>query len=125
MWGNPHSILDHLRPERGEDPRLKGQLKGKERAGGTVFSKDKNNCSSNRQGWNVTSLPTLQPLYLLCMHLTSYLFMTTAESAAGEAMVFPEFGEGEIKLQVYSASGAFDANNLIGLLNIYPLWWKL
>ena len=67
VWGNPHSILDHLRPERGEDPRLKGQLKGKERAGGTVFSKDKNNCSSNRQGWNVTSLPTLQPLYLLCM----------------------------------------------------------
>lgn len=58
-------------------------------------------------------------------NLTSYLFMTTAQSAAGEALTFPEFGEWEIRLQVYSASGVFGANNLIGLLNIYPLWWKL
>ena len=51
---------------RGE-VRIKGQLQRKERTGGTVFSKDKNNCSSNRQGWNGTSLPTPHPLYLLCM----------------------------------------------------------
>lgn len=53
-------------------------------------------------------------------NLTKYLTLSTAESAIGEGLVFPQLGEGEI--EVY---GTYNALEGLGLIEIYPNWWKL
>lgn len=55
-------------------------------------------------------------------NLTNKLSITTAESAIGEALVFPELGEELISIYMYYniiTTGA------LGLVNLYPRWWKL
>ena len=53
-------------------------------------------------------------------NLTNKLVITTAESAIGEALVFPELGEELISIYMYFAN-----LNSLGLVNLYPRWWKL
>ena len=43
-----------------------------------------------------------------------------AESAIGEGLTFPQLGEGEIVFYSY-----YSVDNGLGLVNIYPNWWKL
>lgn len=56
-------------------------------------------------------------------NLTSYLFLTTAESAAGKGLVFPELSGETIEIEMYSAAQVFSDGE--GILLIYPRWWKL
>lgn len=56
-------------------------------------------------------------------NITSHLFLTTAQSAVGEGLVFPELGTDTIELKMYYAASAL--SNGIGLIQIYPRWWKL
>lgn len=56
-------------------------------------------------------------------NLTQYLFLTTAETAAGKGLVFPKLGPDEIKLQFYYSGAAIEQG--AGLIQIYPRWWKL
>lgn len=53
-------------------------------------------------------------------NLTKYFFLTTAESAIGEGLTFPQLGEGEIEFHSYYTSDIG-----LGLVEIYPGWWKL
>ncbi len=53
-------------------------------------------------------------------NLTSYLYLTTAESQYGEGLVFPQLGAGTIELYSY-----YSTNDGLGLVNIYPNWWRL
>ena len=53
-------------------------------------------------------------------NLTRYLFLSTAESAIGEGLTFPQLGEGEIEFHSY-----YTSNIGLGLIEIYPGWWKL
>lgn len=53
-------------------------------------------------------------------NLTNYLVLTTAESAIGEGLTFPQLGEGDIVFYSY-----YSVDNGLGLVNIYPNWWKL
>lgn len=53
-------------------------------------------------------------------NLTKYLTLSTAESAIGEGLVFPQLGEGDI--EVYTTYNALKG---LGLIEIYPGWWKL
>lgn len=54
-------------------------------------------------------------------NLTNYLFMTDAQSDVGESLVFPELGGGQIRLYMYYNTIPAD----LGLVNIYPRWWRL
>lgn len=56
-------------------------------------------------------------------NLTQYLFLTTAETAAGRGLVFPKLGQDEITLNFYYSSAGVDQG--AGLLQIYPRWWKI
>lgn len=56
-------------------------------------------------------------------NLTQYLFLTTAETAAGKGLVFPKLGPDEIKLEFYYGGASVDQG--AGLIQIYPRWWKL
>lgn len=58
-------------------------------------------------------------------NLTDKLYLTDAESAIGEGLVFPEFGEGEIELYMYYMYSSLESWTGIGLVNIYPRWWRL
>lgn len=53
-------------------------------------------------------------------NLTNKLTITTAESDIGKALVFPQLGEEKIKL--YTSLSVVGG---IGLINIYPHWWRL
>ena len=55
-------------------------------------------------------------------NLTDKLTITTAESAIGEALVFPQLGEDKIKLYTSLTYGTVTG---LGLVNIYPHWWRL
>ena len=53
-------------------------------------------------------------------NLGAYLFLTQAESAAGQALSFPEYGEGKIVITNYrGAAGEKE------ILEIYPRWWRI
>ena len=52
--------------------------------------------------------------------LGGYLTMTESTSNLGEALVFPEFGEKDNMLELYTLSAAD-----LGLLLIYPRWWRV
>lgn len=56
-------------------------------------------------------------------NLTNYLYLTTAQSAYGEGLVFPELSGDTTELYVYKMTNNFADGT--GLLNIYPRWWKL
>lgn len=56
-------------------------------------------------------------------NLTEFLFLTSAESAVGEGLVFPELTGDTTELYMYYAGVTF--GNGIGLVNIYPRWWRL
>lgn len=53
-------------------------------------------------------------------NLTRYFVLSTAESAIGEGLTFPQLGEGEIEFYSY-----YSSNDGLGLVEIYPNWWKL
>lgn len=53
-------------------------------------------------------------------NLTRYFVLSTAESAIGEGLTFPQMGEGEIEFYSY-----YSSDDGIGLVEIYPNWWKL
>lgn len=56
-------------------------------------------------------------------NLTENLFITTAISHSGRAMVFPELGENiELRFVQYSEQSS---DGGIGLMLLYPRWWKL
>ena len=57
-------------------------------------------------------------------NLTNYLTLTDAVSDIGEGLVFPQLGEDEIELYIYS-TGIADIDNGMGLIMLYPRWWKL
>lgn len=57
-------------------------------------------------------------------NLTNYLTLTDAVSDIGEGLVFPQLGEEEIELYIYS-TGIADKDNGMGLIKLYPRWWKL
>lgn len=56
-------------------------------------------------------------------NLTDKLFLTTMESDVGQGLVFPDLGTNQINFQTYFTTGA--SSNGIGLVLIYPRWWKL
>ena len=56
-------------------------------------------------------------------NVTNKLIITSSYNARGKNLVFPEFGENEINLQMYYSSYAFLDG--LGLVQIYPRWWKL
>ena len=56
-------------------------------------------------------------------NLTDKLFLTTMESDIGQGLVFPDLGTNQINFQTYFNTGA--SSNGIGLVLIYPRWWKL
>ena len=56
-------------------------------------------------------------------NLTDKLFLTTMESDVGQGLVFPDLGTNQINFQAYFNTGL--SSNGIGLVLIYPRWWKL
>ena len=56
-------------------------------------------------------------------NVTDKLFLTTMESDVGQGLVFPDLGTDQINLQMYFTTGV--ASNGLGLVLIYPRWWKL
>lgn len=58
-------------------------------------------------------------------NLTDKLVITTAESGAGKALVFPELGGEEIHLTMYQGNIDHNPWTGLGLIQIYPRWWKL
>ena len=54
-------------------------------------------------------------------NLTQYLFLTTAQTAAGKGLVFPKLGTDEIKFEFYYAGASIEQG--VGLIQIYPRWW--
>lgn len=57
-------------------------------------------------------------------NLTNYLTITTAETAAGQPLVFPELSGDEIEIELVSPSVlTFDKG--LSIVNIYPRWWTL
>lgn len=56
-------------------------------------------------------------------NVTDKLFLTTMESDVGKGLVFPDLGTDRINLQMYFTTGI--QSNGIGLVLIYPRWWKL
>lgn len=56
-------------------------------------------------------------------NLTDKFYITSAYSEYGQSLVFPQFGEGLISIDMYFAGSAFDMG--IGLVQVYPRWWKL
>ena len=56
-------------------------------------------------------------------NLTDKFYITSAYGEAGQSLVFPQFGEGLIDCEFYWTVAGF--SNGIGLVQIYPRWWKL
>ena len=56
-------------------------------------------------------------------NLTGKLFLTTMESDIGQGLVFPDLGTDQIGLYMYFTDKSIDTG--IGLIQIYPRWWKL
>lgn len=56
-------------------------------------------------------------------NLTNYLFLTNAHTLAGKGLVFPQLGPDEIKLYFYYSGTTIEQG--IGLINIYPRWWRI
>ena len=56
-------------------------------------------------------------------NLTNKLILSTTGSEPMQGIVFPELGEEQIELQMYYADS--DPDNGLGIINIYPRWWKL
>lgn len=53
-------------------------------------------------------------------NLGSYLIMTDAQSAVGQALSFPELSEDKTNIQLYTISA-----DEIGLYILYPRWWRI
>lgn len=59
-------------------------------------------------------------------NLTNFLFLTTAQSGAGEGLVFPELGDGKIMIYSYSTvAPTIKEEADLGLVLIYPRWWRI
>lgn len=56
-------------------------------------------------------------------NLTNYMYITTMGSRYGEGLVFPEFGENEIRLYMYYTVSSIE--NGLGIVKIYPNWWRI
>ena len=56
-------------------------------------------------------------------NLTNYLFLTNAKTLAGKGLVFPQLGTDEINLYMYYSGTTIDQG--VGLIQIYPRWWKI
>ena len=56
-------------------------------------------------------------------NLTNYLFLTNAQTLAGKGLVFPQLGTDEINLYMYYSGTTIDQG--VGLIQIYPRWWKI
>ena len=54
-------------------------------------------------------------------NITDHLFLTSSTSAVGKGLVFPEFGKEIIRIGMYYGSTSMG----LGLVLIYPRWWKL
>lgn len=82
-----------------------------------------------------SSETTADRLYLDCdlqymydddrTNLTNYLTLTNAISAVGEGMVFPRLGEADIRLYVYAQTVVPTIADGMGLVCVYPKWWRL
>lgn len=53
--------------------------------------------------------------------LGSYLHMTDSQSNVGEALSFPEFGENRIRINASTSV----ATREVGIIEIYPRWWRI
>lgn len=82
-----------------------------------------------------SSETTADRLYLDCdlqymydddrTNLTNYLTLTNAISAVGEGMVFPRLGEADIRLYIYAQTIVPSMDDGMGLIMLYPRWWRL
>ena len=82
-----------------------------------------------------SSETTADRLYLDCdlqymydddrTNLTNYLTLTNAISAVGEGLVFPRLGEADIRLYIYAQTIVPSMDDGMGLIMLYPMWWKL
>lgn len=82
-----------------------------------------------------SSETTADRLYLDCdlqyvydddhTNLTNYLTLTNAISAVGEGMVFPQLGEADIRLYIYAMTIVPSIDDGMGLVCVYPRWWRL
>lgn len=82
-----------------------------------------------------SSETTADRLYLDCdlqymydddrTNLTNYLTLTNAISAVGEGLVFPQLGEADIRLYIYARTIIPSIDDGMGLVCVYPRWWRL
>ena len=82
-----------------------------------------------------SSETTADRLYLDCdlqymydddrTNLTNYLTLTNAISAVGEGLVFPRLGEADIWLYIYAQTIVPSIDDGMGLVCVYPKWWRL